>query len=201
MQRGKTSCRNLQDAMQMEAERERGSMLSKKMIALASAAALAACLALAGCGGTQAASSAAAPAASEASAAAASATAAAESAAASAAATAESAAASAAAEAPAASAEATAPAATTEAASAPAATTGTAAPAADSYIGDQAAIDIALANAGFAVSDVTELEAQLHLDDGAPHYDVSFKQGTTEYDYNIDAATGDIISSHSEVDD
>ena len=36
------------------------------MIALASAAALAACLALAGCGGTQAASSAAAPAASEA---------------------------------------------------------------------------------------------------------------------------------------
>ena len=178
--------------MQMEAERERGSMLSKKMIALASAAALAACLALAGCGGTQAASSAAAPAASEASAAAASATAAAESAAASAAATAESAAA---------SAEATAPAAATEAASAPAATTGTAAPAADSYIGDQAAIDIALANAGFAVSDVTELEAELDLDDGAPHYDVSFKQGTTEYDYNIDAATGDIISSHSEVDD
>ena len=33
------------------------------------------------------------------------------------------------------------------------------------------------------------------------HYDVDFKQGGMEYDYDIDATTGAILQSHSEVDD
>ena len=69
-----------------------------------------------------------------------------------------------------------------------------------SYIGDQAAIDKALADAGFAASDVTELEVELDLDDTVVHYDVSFKHGGKEYDYDIDATTGAILTSKSEVD-
>ena len=90
---------------------------------------------------------------------------------------------------------------------APAATESTPAPApssnasADSYIGDQAAMDIALQNAGFAAGDVYDLEVELDLDDPNIHYDVSFKQGNTEYDYDIDAFNGTILNSYSEIDD
>ena len=84
-------------------------------------------------------------------------------------------------------------------ATAPAASA-TATPAA-SYIGDQAAIDIALQNAGFAANNVTQLEVELDLDDPVIHYDVNFKQGGMEYDYDINAVNGSIVYSHSEVDD
>ena len=152
-------------------------MSSKKLMALAAAAALAACLAFAGCGGTQAASSSAASASAESSPAA-SASAATEDASASSAAATES------------SAAASATAAASAAASSEA-----------SYIGDQAAMDIALKDAGFAASDVTELEVELDLDDAVAHYDIGFKQGGMEYDYDIDATSGAIINSNSEVDD
>ena len=62
-------------------------------------------------------------------------------------------------------------------------------------------MDIALKDAGFAAADVTELEAELDLDDAVVHYDVEFKQGGMEYDYDIDAVTGEILEAHSEVDD
>ena len=158
----------------------------KKATAFMAAAALAATLGLAGCGGSQAASTAASAASETASAAsaAASETASAASAAASEAASAASAAASEAASA------------ASTAASAASTTTAT-----SSYIGDQAAIDIALADAGFAASDVFGLDAELDLDDAVVHYDVEFKQGNMEYDYDIDATTGAILYSHSEIDD
>ena len=151
-------------------------MVSKKMIALIAAGALAACVALAGCGGQAASSSAASSAA--ASTAAASTSAAASSAAAS-------------------SAAASTPAASASAASTPAASSSAAAPA---YIGEEAAKDIALKDAGFTAGDVTELKCELDFD-AIPHYDVDFKQGGMEYDYDIDATTGAILQSHSEVDD
>lgn len=88
---------------------------------------------------------------------------------------------------------------------APAATESTPAPSsnasADSYIGDQAAMDIALQNAGFAAGDVYDLEVELDLDDPTIHYDVNFKQGNVEYDYDIDAFNGTILNSYSEIDD
>lgn len=154
-------------------------MLNKKIIALVAAAALAACLGLAGCGGSQAASSSAA----------ASNTAASTSAAASNAA-----------------ASASAAAASTTAAStsaAPASTTAAspAAPATNSYIDDQAALDIALADAGFAAADVIGLEVELDLDSTVVHYDINFKQGGWEYDYDIDATSGAILTATSEIDD
>ena len=40
------------------------------------------------------------------------------------------------------------------------------------------------------------------LDYDAPiHYDVDFKAGGLEYDYDIDAVTGEVLKSKSEVDD
>lgn len=161
-------------------------MLNKKIVALVAAAALAACLGLAGCGGSQAASNNAA-----ASNAAASASAAASDTAASASAAAASATA-----APAASTAAASPAATNTAQPSPAA-----APATNSYIGDQAAMDIALADAGFTAANVYGLEVELDLDSAVVHYDVNFKQGGWEYDYDIDATTGAIIQARSEIDD
>ena len=71
----------------------------------------------------------------------------------------------------------------------------------DGYIGDDAAKAIALNDAGLAETDVTELKSELDLDDAVVHYDVDFKAGGLEYDYDIDATTGNILSSNSEVDD
>lgn len=71
----------------------------------------------------------------------------------------------------------------------------------DAYIGNDAATAAALADAGFAASDVTELQCELDLDDATVHYDVDFKQGGYEYDYDIDATTGQIIFKNAEVDD
>ena len=165
-------------------------MLNKKVIALVAAAALAACLGLAGCGGSQVASSSAA-----ASNTAASASASASDTAASASAAAASATAASSNAAPA-STTAASPAATNTAQASPAA-----APATNSYIGDQAALDIALADAGFSAADVFGLEVELDLDSAVVHYDVNFKQGNLEYDSDIDATTGAIIQARSEIDD
>ena len=91
--------------------------------------------------------------------------------------------------------------------SAPAADTATdssaAASAQDSYIGDDAAKQAALGDAGLAEGDVTELKCELDADDATPHYDVEFKAGGMEYDYDIDAATGAVLVANSEpeVDD
>ena len=69
------------------------------------------------------------------------------------------------------------------------------------YIGDQAALEIALKDAGLAQSDCTEIEVELDLDDAVVHYDVGFKSGGLEYDYDIDAISGAILEGKSEVDD
>ena len=74
-------------------------------------------------------------------------------------------------------------------------------PAQPTYIGEEAAKKAALSHAGFDESAVTNLKVELDLDDGTPHYDVDFKQGGMEYDYDINATTGEIMKSKSEVDD
>ena len=62
-------------------------------------------------------------------------------------------------------------------------------------------LDIALADAGFAASDVIGLEVELDLDSAVVHYDINFKQGGWEYDYDIDATSGAILTATSEIDD
>ena len=74
-------------------------------------------------------------------------------------------------------------------------------PAQPTYIGEEAAKKAALSHAGFDESAVTNLKVELDTDDGAVHYDVDFKQGGMEYDYDINATTGEIMKSKSEVDD
>ena len=73
------------------------------------------------------------------------------------------------------------------------------APAAQQISADEAK-SIALADAGVTAADVRDLKAELDTDDAVVHYDVDFKVGNTEHDYDIDAQTGKIISHKSEID-
>lgn len=61
-------------------------------------------------------------------------------------------------------------------------------------IGEEAALDIALKDAGFSKSDVSNTWVELDMDDGRMEYDVKFYNGTTEYEYSIDAGNGTILS-------
>ena len=69
-----------------------------------------------------------------------------------------------------------------------------------SYIGLSRAKQIALSNAG-ASSGARELEAELDYENGRAVYEVSFKYKGYEYDYDIDATRGTIISRNVERDD
>ena len=42
---------------------------------------------------------------------------------------------------------------------------------------------------------------ELDTDDGVAVYEIEFKVGNVEYEYDINAISGEIISSKSEVDD
>ena len=86
---------------------------------------------------------------------------------------------------------ATQPAETTEA---PAATAGTQPTAGESTITKEQAIAIALEHAGLTEADVTQLRAEYEIDDGVPEYDVEFRHGGWEYEYDIHAQTGEIRS-------
>jgi uncharacterized membrane protein YkoI len=63
----------------------------------------------------------------------------------------------------------------------------------DSVTADRAK-EIALVHAGLAEANVTFVTVELDADDGRPEYEIEFYSGNTEYDYNIDASTGDILS-------
>ena len=69
-----------------------------------------------------------------------------------------------------------------------------------SYIGEAKAKEIALSHAGLNTAQVTFLRAVLDYDDGRAEYDVEFWSGSKEYDYEIDAATGDILSYDNDVE-
>ncbi len=62
------------------------------------------------------------------------------------------------------------------------------------YIGEKAAKEKALAHAGLKESDIVGLKIKFDFDDGRYCYNVEFWSGNTEYDYDIDALTGEIIS-------
>lgn len=77
----------------------------------------------------------------------------------------------------------------------------TAAPAqaASSGISADRAKQIALSHAG--VSGASFKKVKLDTDDGVRVYEIEFKVGNVEYEYDIDASSGAIISSSSEIDD
>ena len=70
---------------------------------------------------------------------------------------------------------------------------------APSKISMERAKQIAVSHAG--VSDASFTKVELDTDDGIAVYDIEFKVGNTEYDYEINAASGAIISSSLEIDD
>ena len=84
---------------------------------------------------------------------------------------------------------------------APAPTAPVAGPAAPSLISKEEAIAIALKDAGFSRDQITGLRAEFDYDDGRPEYDVDFRQDRYEYDYEIHAETGKILSRDKDLDD
>ena len=68
-----------------------------------------------------------------------------------------------------------------------------------SVISVDKAKQIALSHAG--VSGASFKKVKLDTDDGVRVYEIEFKVGNVEYEYDIDASSGAIISSSSEIDD
>ncbi len=60
-------------------------------------------------------------------------------------------------------------------------------------IGADQAKAIALQHAGVTEAEVSRLYVEREYDDGRPEYQVEFHMGTSEYEYEIDAATGKIV--------
>ncbi|MCM1286024.1 MAG: PepSY domain-containing protein [Acetobacter sp.] len=70
------------------------------------------------------------------------------------------------------------------------------------YIGVDSAKKIALDNSGLSSGDVIFTKAKLERDDGIYIYEIEFETSTTEYEYEINAITGNIIDKSSEpIDD
>lgn len=61
------------------------------------------------------------------------------------------------------------------------------------YIGEARAKDIALENAGVSESQVTFTKTKLDYDDGIAEYEIEFVSDDTEYEYEIDAVSGQIL--------
>ncbi len=62
----------------------------------------------------------------------------------------------------------------------------------NTYIGQAKAKEIALAHAGVDAASATEMECELEKEHGVALYEISFKAGGYEYEYDVNALTGDI---------
>lgn len=70
-----------------------------------------------------------------------------------------------------------------------------------SLISAEAAKSAALAHAGVNASNVYEFKCELDRDDGVTLYEVEFKSGGMEYEYEIDATTGAVLKAEQDWDD
>ena len=73
------------------------------------------------------------------------------------------------------------------------------APSGSSVIGKDAAKAAALKHAGLAASQVSRMEVELDYEKGRKIYEVEFYSGGAEYDYEIDAYTGEVLAYEYEV--
>ncbi len=71
----------------------------------------------------------------------------------------------------------------------------------EDYIGKAKAKSIALSDAGLSEKNVRRLKAKLEREHRTMVYEVEFKSGRMEYEYEIDAASGAILQSDAEYDD
>lgn len=68
-----------------------------------------------------------------------------------------------------------------------------------SYIGKNAALTAALKAAGLNKNQVKNIEVKLDNEDGVMVYEVEFDRGYDEYDYDINAKTGAVVSYDNEI--
>lgn len=67
------------------------------------------------------------------------------------------------------------------------------------YIGEDAALSAALTHAGLSSADISGQKVEFDFDDGSAIYEIEFRSGRYEYEYEIDAVSGQVIKS--EMDD
>ncbi len=68
----------------------------------------------------------------------------------------------------------------------------------DPEISADEALNIALQQAGVTRDSITNLENKLDRDDGVLVYEIDFDAGGTEYSYDVDAKTGNIVERDRE---
>lgn len=83
----------------------------------------------------------------------------------------------------------------------PAATTPSVTPSGSELISKDAAKAAAIAHAGVSADSVTGFECELDRDHGAYIYEIEFRSGSYEYDYDINAETGAVIKFQKDLDD
>jgi len=59
---------------------------------------------------------------------------------------------------------------------------------------EEEALQVALDHVGFTANQVTRLHTEYEIDDGIPQFDIEFHQGDWEYEFEIHAENGKIIS-------
>ncbi len=69
------------------------------------------------------------------------------------------------------------------------------------YIDEATAKAAAFTHAGVNEADVTKLDCELDREDGAVVYEIEWEIGTAEYEYRIDAVSGEILKNQQETDD
>jgi uncharacterized membrane protein YkoI len=69
------------------------------------------------------------------------------------------------------------------------------------FIGVDQAKTIAVNHAGLSLSDVTFTKVKFETEDGKSIYDIEFYKDGIEYDYEVDASTGEILNFDRERDD
>lgn len=62
-------------------------------------------------------------------------------------------------------------------------------------IGKVAALQAALDQAGLTAEQVTDIDIELERGIGSSWYEVDFESGRVEYEYRVDASSGEILSS------
>ena len=68
-------------------------------------------------------------------------------------------------------------------------------------IGSEKAQQIALQHAGVSESDTRRMEIDFDYEHGMAVYEIEWKVGWTEYSYEINASTGEVVSHEMDYDD
>ena len=69
------------------------------------------------------------------------------------------------------------------------------------YIGEKKALQTALAHAGVSEGDIAFYRMDMDVEKGVMVYEIEFYCGGYEYEYDIDAVTGEIVINKKEIDD